>query len=31
LALWGVFLGSAFALAAAITAVAFITLPRCAG
>jgi hypothetical protein len=31
LALWGVLLGAAFALAAAISAVAFITLPRCAG
>jgi len=31
LALWGMLLGSAFALAAAMTAVAFITLPRCAG
>lgn len=31
LALWGVLLGGAFALAAAITAVAFIMLPRCAG
>ena len=31
LALWGVLLGSAFALAAATTAVAFILLPRCAG
>jgi amino acid transporter len=31
LALWGVLLGSAFAIAAAITAVAFILLPRCAG
>jgi hypothetical protein len=31
LALWGVLLGSAFAAAAAITAVAFILLPRCAG
>jgi hypothetical protein len=31
LALWGVLLGSAFAFAAAMTAVAFILLPRCAG
>jgi hypothetical protein len=31
LALWGVLLGSAFAIAAAMTAVAFILLPRCAG
>jgi hypothetical protein len=31
LALWGVFLGSAFAVASAMTAVAFITVPRCAG
>lgn len=31
LALWGVLLGAAFALATAISAVAFITLPRCAG
>jgi hypothetical protein len=31
LALWGVLLGGVFALAAAMTAVAFITLPRCAG
>ncbi len=31
LALWGMVLGVGFALAAAITAVAFIALPRCAG
>lgn len=31
LAMWGVFLGSAFAVASAMTAVAFITIPRCAG
>jgi hypothetical protein len=31
LALWGVLLGSAFATATAMTAVAFILLPRCAG
>jgi hypothetical protein len=31
LALWGMVLGMGFALATAITAVAFITLPRCAG
>ena len=31
LALWGVLLGAAFALAAAISALALITLPRCAG
>jgi hypothetical protein len=31
LALWGVLLGSGFALATALTAVAFLTLPRCAG
>jgi predicted histidine transporter YuiF (NhaC family) len=31
LALWGVLLGAAFALATAISAVAFMTLPRCAG
>ncbi len=31
LALWGVLLGSGFALATAITALAFVTLPRCAG
>ena len=31
LALWGMVLGVGFALAAAITAVAFIVLPRCAG
>jgi Mn2+/Fe2+ NRAMP family transporter len=31
LALWGVLLGSAFAVAAAMTAVAFILVPRCAG
>jgi hypothetical protein len=31
LALWGVLLGSAFAVATAITALAFILLPRCAG
>ena len=31
LALWGVLLGSAFALATVMTAVALITLPRCAG
>jgi hypothetical protein len=31
LALWGVLLGAAFASATAISAVAFITLPRCAG
>jgi hypothetical protein len=31
LALWGVILGAAFASATAITVVAFITLPRCAG
>jgi hypothetical protein len=31
LALWGILLGGSFALAAAFTAVAFLTLPRCAG
>jgi hypothetical protein len=31
LALWGMLLGSAFAVAAAMTAMAFILLPRCAG
>jgi amino acid transporter len=31
LALWGMLLGAGFALAAAITAVAFIVVPRCAG
>lgn len=31
LALWGVLLGSAFAVATAMTAVAFMLLPRCAG
>jgi hypothetical protein len=31
LALWGVLLGSGFALASTFTAVAFLTLPRCAG
>jgi predicted histidine transporter YuiF (NhaC family) len=31
LALWGVLLGAAFALATAISAVAFSTVPRCAG
>jgi len=31
LALWGMVLGGGFALAAAITAVAFMTVPRCAG
>ncbi|MDB6086495.1 MAG: hypothetical protein JWN43_4376 [Gammaproteobacteria bacterium] len=31
LALWGMLLGSGFAVATAITAVAFILLPRCAG
>jgi hypothetical protein len=31
LALWGMVLGAGFALAAAITAVAFIAVPRCAG
>ena len=31
LALWGMVLGAGFALAAAITAVAFIVVPRCAG
>jgi heme/copper-type cytochrome/quinol oxidase subunit 4 len=31
LALWGILLGSGFALAVAITAVAFATVPRCAG
>ncbi len=31
LALWGMVLGSAFAAASAMTAVAFILLPRCAG
>ena len=31
LALWGVLLGGAFAIATAMTAVAFILLPRCAG
>jgi hypothetical protein len=31
LALWGMLLGSGFALAVAITAVAFVTVPRCAG
>jgi hypothetical protein len=30
-ALWGMLLGGGFALATAVTAVAFITLPRCAG
>jgi len=31
LALWGMLLGAGFAAATALTAVAFITLPRCAG
>jgi hypothetical protein len=31
LALWGIVLGAGFAVAAAITAVAFIAVPRCAG
>ena len=31
LALWGILLGAGFTLATAITAVAFITLPRCGG
>ena len=31
LALWGMLLGGGFALAVAITAVAFLTVPRCAG
>jgi hypothetical protein len=31
LALWGMVLGAGFALAAAITVVAFIAVPRCAG
>jgi len=31
LALWGVLLGGSFALSTAITGVAFLTLPRCAG
>lgn len=31
LALWGMVLGGGFAVASAVTAVAFITLPRCAG
>jgi len=31
LALWGVLLGSAFAIATAMTALAFTLLPRCAG
>ncbi len=31
LALWGVLLGGAFAVAAAMTAVAFMLIPRCAG
>ncbi len=31
LSLWGVLLGSAFAVATAMTGVAFLTLPRCAG
>jgi hypothetical protein len=31
LALWRVLLGGGFALATAITAVAFVTVPRCAG
>jgi hypothetical protein len=31
LALWGMLLGGAFALATTFTAVAFLTLPRCAG
>ena len=31
LSLWGVLLGSAFAAATAMTGVAFLTLPRCAG
>jgi len=31
LALWGMLLGGGFALAAAITGVAFMTVPRCAG
>jgi amino acid transporter len=31
LALWGVLLGAGFALATALTAVAFVVVPRCAG
>jgi hypothetical protein len=31
LALWGMLLGGAFAVVTAITGVAFLTLPRCAG
>lgn len=31
LALWGMLLGASFGLATAMSAVAFITLPRCAG
>jgi hypothetical protein len=31
LSLWGVLLGSTFAVATAMTGVAFLTLPRCAG
>jgi hypothetical protein len=31
LALWGMVMGSGFALATVLTAVAFLTLPRCAG
>jgi hypothetical protein len=31
LALWGMMLGASFAVATAMSAVAFITLPRCAG
>ena len=31
LALWGVALGGVFALAAALTGLAFMILPRCAG
>jgi hypothetical protein len=31
LSLWGVLLGGAFAVATAMTGVAFLTLPRCAG
>jgi hypothetical protein len=31
LSLWGMLLGSAFALATTMTGVAFLTLPRCAG
>ena len=31
LALWGMVFGAGFAVAAAITAVAFIAVPRCAG